>query len=114
MELRAKDRQELTSDMSRQFKIMQGELVSEVNRLENTSFELNTKLTGMQTAHTETKAKFAETVAEKDAQFEEISLKMGYMTSEFENMMNEVMQRVTKKLDVVSTRYDFRLLCLET
>ena len=55
METRAKDRIDLMSDMARQFKIMQGELVSEVNRLENTTFELQTKLVGVQNAFTEAK-----------------------------------------------------------
>ncbi len=104
IELRAKDRQELTSDMSRQFKIMQSELVSEVNRLENTTFELQTKLAGLQNAHAEAKNQYAATIAEKDAALEEVHLKMGYITTEFENFMSEVMTRVTKKLEVVSSR----------
>ncbi|KAJ3304581.1 hypothetical protein HDV03_002534 [Kappamyces sp. JEL0829] len=78
-ELRAQDRLDLTSDMARQFKTMQAELISEVNRLENITFELQTKLTGLQTVYADEKKRHAETVSDKDATIEELNMKMSYM-----------------------------------
>ncbi|KAJ3355359.1 hypothetical protein HDU91_005678 [Kappamyces sp. JEL0680] len=109
-ELRAQDRLDLTSDMARQFKTMQAELISEVNRLENITFELQTKLTGLQTVYADEKKRHAETVSDKDATIEELNMKMSYMTSEFETMLAETLSKITKKLEIVSTRYLVSLL----
>ncbi|KAJ3318394.1 hypothetical protein HDV06_003079 [Boothiomyces sp. JEL0866] len=87
LEMRTQDRLDLTSDMSRQYKTMQSELISEVNRLETASFELHTKLEMIQTAFTEARKNHAEELAAKEAQLEEQNLKMAYMTAEFENML---------------------------
>ncbi|KAJ3311836.1 hypothetical protein HDV04_003576 [Boothiomyces sp. JEL0838] len=87
LEMRTQDRLDLTSDMSRQYKTMQSELISEVNRLETASFELHTKLEMIQTAFTEAKKSHADELATKEAQLEEQNLKMAYMTAEFENML---------------------------
>jgi hypothetical protein len=81
-ELRQQDRLELTSDMARQFKTMQAELISEVNRLENTSLELQTKLTHLQALYSEDKKRFSHTVQEKDASIEEYNMKLSYMVNQ--------------------------------
>jgi hypothetical protein len=44
LEMRKQDRIDLTSDMSRQYKTMQSELISEINRLESGNTELTAKL----------------------------------------------------------------------
>lgn len=44
LEMRAQDRLDLTSDMSRQYKTMQSELISQLNCLESANSELSTKL----------------------------------------------------------------------
>jgi predicted nucleic acid-binding Zn-ribbon protein len=44
MELRVQDRLDVTNDLGRQYKTMQSELISEINRLESTNTELQGKL----------------------------------------------------------------------
>lgn len=91
--------------MSRQFKTMQSDLISEVNRLENLTFELNTKLTGVQHVYTEATKVHAAALIEKDQIIEELNMKMSFMTNEFESMLSETLSKVTKKLEFVSTRW---------
>ncbi|KAJ2996201.1 hypothetical protein HDV02_006729 [Globomyces sp. JEL0801] len=114
IEMRAQDRLDLTSDMSRQYKTMQSELISEVNRLESVSYELHTKLAQLQTAFTEAKKNHEEgkrstyntsEIQQKEANLEEQQMKMTYMTNEFENMLSETLNKITRKLDLVSNRW---------
>jgi chromosome segregation ATPase len=88
LDMKSQDRLDITSDMSRQFKTMQTELISEINRLENNNAELQSKLTQIQHAFQESKKDYEQHLHEKDTTIEELNIKMSYMTSEFENMLS--------------------------
>lgn len=88
LELRTQDRLDVTADMSRQYKTMQSELISEVNRIENHSLEVTTKLEQLQHAFTDSRKTYTSEILQKDMMIEEQNIKMSYMTSEFENMLS--------------------------
>ncbi|KAH6573015.1 hypothetical protein BASA61_009749 [Batrachochytrium salamandrivorans] len=105
LEIRTQDRLELTSDMSRQYKSMQAEMVYKVNTLENTVAGLKSKLVQAQSTCSEEKQAFDIAMSEKCAIIEEQSIKMTYMTNEFETMLNETLGRMAKKLELASQRW---------
>ncbi|KAJ3089214.1 hypothetical protein HK102_006916 [Quaeritorhiza haematococci] len=105
LELRSADRIDLTSDMSRQYKSMQAELTSKINGLEVQVADLNGKLVVTQHALQEAKELYSRTIAEKDGAIEDQNLKLTYMSAEFEQMLNETIAKMTKKLELVSQRW---------
>eukprot|EP00842_Homolaphlyctis_polyrhiza_P001781 jgi/Hompol1/2603/HPOL_002976-RA len=92
-------------DMSRQYKTMQSEMIAKINVLEKQLVDFKTKLTQIQSAYGEAKRLHENTITEKDALIEEQNMKMTYMTNEFENMLNETLGRMSKKLELASQRW---------
>ncbi|KAJ3022888.1 UNVERIFIED_CONTAM: hypothetical protein HDU68_008877, partial [Siphonaria sp. JEL0065] len=82
------DRLEITSDMSRQYKSMQSEMTAKINSLEAQVADLKAKLSASQTASQESTKEFLRIIAIKDEVIEEQNVKMSYMSSEFESMLN--------------------------
>ncbi|KAI8929366.1 hypothetical protein BC831DRAFT_444162 [Entophlyctis helioformis] len=105
LDIKNQDRLELTSDMSRQYKTMQSEMIAKVNALEKTVLDLKTKLAQIQSAYAEAARLHENVTTEKDALIEEQNMKMTYMTNEFETMLNETLARMSKKLEIASQRW---------
>ncbi|KAJ3069175.1 hypothetical protein HDU98_007756 [Podochytrium sp. JEL0797] len=99
------DGHEITSDMSRQYKSMQSEMAARIDALEATVKELKDKLAMSQTANQESTKEYLRIIAIKDEVIEEQNVKMSYMSAEFESMLNETLQKMSRKLEVVSTRW---------
>jgi enoyl reductase-like protein len=104
-ELKRQDRLDITSDMARQYKTMQSELISEISRLENNNAELSSRLSQIQQSFQEAKRDYDQNLHEKDSLIEELNMKMAYMTSEFENMLSETLLKITKKLELASNKW---------
>lgn len=127
LEHKSQDRLDLTSDMSRQYKTMQSQMMSKVDSLERevqdlmeqlckhdialfgpgswNSCVIVTDVANLQTTHLETKKKYELQAAEKDMVIEEQGMKMTYMTNEFETMLNEMLNRMSKKLEFASSKW---------
>ncbi|KAI9352575.1 hypothetical protein BDR26DRAFT_849476 [Obelidium mucronatum] len=91
--------------MSRQYKSMQSEMTARINSLESQVADLKAKLAASQTASQEATKEFIRIIAIKDEVIEEQNVKMSYMSSEFESMLNETLQKMSRKLDIVSNRW---------
>ncbi|KAJ3211677.1 hypothetical protein HDU67_004356 [Dinochytrium kinnereticum] len=102
MDLKTWDRVEMTSDMSRQYKSMQAEMMARINSLEASNLDLKQKLASAQAAAQEAAKEFTKIIAQKDEIIEEQNVKMSYMSTEFETMLNETLARMSRKLDAVS------------
>ncbi|EGF80763.1 hypothetical protein BATDEDRAFT_88422 [Batrachochytrium dendrobatidis JAM81] len=105
LEMRTQDRLELSSDMSRQYKTMQSEMMTKIESLEKKVLDLKSKLAYTQHTYSEEKRIYEATMMDKDALIEEQNMKMTYMTNEFEAMLNETLGRMTKKLEMASQRW---------
>ncbi|OAJ41862.1 hypothetical protein BDEG_25398 [Batrachochytrium dendrobatidis JEL423] len=88
LEMRTQDRLELSSDMSRQYKTMQSEMMTKIESLEKKVLDLKSKLAYTQHTYSEEKRIYEATMMDKDALIEEQNMKMTYMTNEFEAMLN--------------------------
>ncbi|TPX44800.1 hypothetical protein SeMB42_g04203 [Synchytrium endobioticum] len=105
LELKAQDRVDLISDMSRTFRSMQKQKDTTIHTLEAQVVELKTKLDLLQITFTESLKKNEAAIFEKDTVIEDQNAKMGYMSAQFEAMLNETLNKITKKLEVVSARW---------
>ncbi|ORY37959.1 hypothetical protein BCR33DRAFT_854415 [Rhizoclosmatium globosum] len=99
------DRLEITSDMSRQYKSMQSEMTAKINSLEAQVADLKAKLAQSQASSQESTKEYLRIIAIKDEVIEEQNVKMSYMSAEFESMLNETLQKMSRKLDIVSNRW---------
>ncbi|KAJ3103185.1 hypothetical protein HDU97_010318 [Phlyctochytrium planicorne] len=90
IDMKTLDRVEMTSDMSRQYKSMQAEMMARINSLEAANLDLRQKLgkAAAQTAAQEAAKEFTRVIAQKDEMIEEQNVKMSYMSTEFETMLN--------------------------
>ncbi|KAJ3044527.1 hypothetical protein HDV00_001954 [Rhizophlyctis rosea] len=102
---RSQDRLELTSDMSRQYKTMQSEMMSRINMLEAQVVDLKTKLARTETAMAKQAEDNARILTEKDITIEDQNVRMTYMSNEFESMLNETLAKMSKKLETVSQKW---------
>jgi hypothetical protein len=59
----------------------------------------------MQNSYSDSKRYFESEILVKEASIEEQNLKMAYMTSSFENMLSETLNKITKKLEGASQRW---------
>lgn len=105
LENRNYDRIELTSDMSRQYKSMQTELQLKITHLESQVTELKTKLGTIQVSASDSAKELSRIIEEKERIIDEQNTKMTYMSAEFENMMNETLAKMAKKLEIVNQKW---------
>ncbi|KAJ3296244.1 hypothetical protein HK104_001809 [Borealophlyctis nickersoniae] len=105
LEHRSQDRLDLTSDMSRQYKTMQAEMISRINGLESQVTDLKSKLEKTQLAMQKATEEHNRIVSEKDVVIEDQNVKMAYMSAEFESMLNDTLAKMTKKLESVSQKW---------
>ncbi|KAJ3047998.1 hypothetical protein HK097_010972 [Rhizophlyctis rosea] len=102
---RSQDRLELTSDMSRQYKTMQSEMLSRINMLEGQVTELKVKLARTETTMQKAAEDHTRVISEKDLIIEDQNVRMTYMSNEFESMLNETLAKMSKKLETVSLKW---------
>ncbi|KAJ3213385.1 hypothetical protein HK099_007416, partial [Clydaea vesicula] len=105
LEERDLNRIQLTSDMSRQYKTMQAKMSQKIQNLEFEVIELKNKLERTQLQLQETIKENEKTISEKDLIIEDQHVKMSYMSHEFEQMLNDTLIKMTKKVELVSLKW---------
>ncbi|TPX38219.1 hypothetical protein SmJEL517_g00209 [Synchytrium microbalum] len=105
VELKNQDRIDLSSDMSRAFRNMQQQKDEQIKSLESQVSELLSKLETLQKTYNEMMKKHETSTFEKETTIEDQNAKMSYMSAQFEAMLNETLGKITKKLEVVSARW---------
>ncbi|KAI8592426.1 hypothetical protein BDZ88DRAFT_494390 [Geranomyces variabilis] len=105
LERKAKDRQELTSDMARQYKSMQAEMAVKIGTLESQVGDLTDRLNATNAALAECGRERGAIVSEKNAALEDQQVKMSYMSSQFESMLSDTLSKMHRKLETVSNRW---------
>lgn len=105
LESRASDRIQLTSDMSRMYKSMQTQLNAKIESQDVEIDELKEKVAALQAEREALKLAGEKTVEEKDAIIDEQGIKMSYMSNEFEQMLNDTLSKMTKRIELVSSRW---------
>lgn len=102
LELKNKDRIDLITDMSRQFKQMQTQLLEKVSMLEVYLKEARIAVVTGTTENIEAQKNLAALEIAKDFIIDEQKMKMDYMTSEFETMLRETLSKMSKKVELVT------------
>ncbi|KAL3898199.1 MAG: hypothetical protein SGCHY_002904 [Lobulomycetales sp.] len=102
---KAADRLSLTSEMSRMYKTMQSGLDGRIKSQEAEIQDLRARLSAAQQENEELRAASERMEREKDATIEDQHVKMTYMSNEFEQMLNDALGRMTKKIELVSSKW---------
>ena len=97
---------DVASDMTRQYKGMQEELLSRINLLENQINELKDQLEGSRLQLEETRREKAQELARKDAEIAEQKQKMEDMAVEFGDMLKETLDRMSEKIEISHSSWE--------
>ncbi|KAG4103278.1 hypothetical protein H8356DRAFT_982090 [Neocallimastix lanati (nom. inval.)] len=99
------DRYSITSDMNKQYRQLQNDMITKIKLLETKVCELQNQLNVAKLALQESAKEHARIIAEKDSLIEDQNVKMTYLSSEFETMLNETVSRMTNKLEIVTRKW---------
>ncbi|ORX77290.1 hypothetical protein BCR32DRAFT_295710 [Anaeromyces robustus] len=99
------DRYSITSDMNKQYRQLQNNMITKIKVLEAKVCELQNQLNVAKLALQESAKEHARIIAEKDSLIEDQNVKMTYLSSEFETMLNETVTRMTNKLEIVTNKW---------
>jgi hypothetical protein len=77
---------------------MQSDLIAKVNVLQREGLDAKTRLGSLQISHADQMSEHERILTAKDTTIEEQNLKMAYMTSEFEGMLNVNIMTDRRKL----------------
>eukprot|EP00164_Ancoracysta_twista_P003897 GFYU01005224.1.p1 GENE.GFYU01005224.1~~GFYU01005224.1.p1 ORF type:complete len:198 (+),score=86.75 GFYU01005224.1:213-806(+) len=97
---------DITSDMTRQYKAMQEELLGRINVLENTIAELTDQLELSRIALEETKKEKDQIIALKEAEIAEQKQKMEDMAAEFGEMLKETLDKMGDRIELASNNWE--------
>eukprot|EP00743_Colponemidia_sp_Colp-15_P001143 GILK01001255.1.p1 GENE.GILK01001255.1~~GILK01001255.1.p1 ORF type:complete len:202 (+),score=58.52 GILK01001255.1:29-634(+) len=97
---------DITSDMTRQYKAMQEELLNRINQLENTVADQKEDLDKAQQSFEELKRTKDEIIAGKDEQILELKRKMEEMSKEFANMLKETLEKMTERIELTNNQWE--------
>ena len=97
---------DVASDMTRQYKGMQEELLSRINLLENQINELKDQLEGSRLQLEETRREKAQELARKDAEIAEQKQKMEDMAVEFGEMLKETLDKMSERIEIANNSWE--------
>merc|ERR1740124_1691746 len=97
---------DVASDMTRQYKGMQEELLSRINLLENQINELKDQLEGSRLQLEETRREKAQELARKDAEIAEQKQKMEDMAMEFGEMLKETLDKMSERIEIANNSWE--------
>lgn len=97
---------DVASDMTRQYKGMQEELLSRINLLENQITELKDQLEGSRLQLEETRREKAQELARKDAEIAEQKQKMEDMAVEFGEMLKETLDKMSERIEIANNSWE--------
>mmetsp|Transcript_48927 Transcript_48927/g.114853 ORF Transcript_48927/g.114853 Transcript_48927/m.114853 type:complete len:150 (+) Transcript_48927:196-645(+) len=101
-----KDTLAITSDMTRQYKAMQEELLRRITVLDNTIQEQKDQLEAAHQANEDLKRQKDQVIALKDAQIAELKQKMEDMAVEFGDMLKETLDKMSERIEATSSDWD--------
>ena len=93
---------EITQDMTRQYKSMQEELLSRINKLEETVQQLNDQLTDSDVRQERLLKDKNAIIQMKDDEIAELKSKMDDMAEEFGEMLRETLEKMRERIEVSS------------
>ncbi|KAL7751392.1 hypothetical protein RI367_003252 [Sorochytrium milnesiophthora] len=105
VEAKMQDRVDVTSDMSRQYKVMQFDMSSKMSSLDAQLAATRTQLTNVTETLHRNEAEYKRSLEEKDALIEEQYTRINCMAAEFESMLSETLDKMAKKLEAASQRW---------
>lgn len=97
---------EMRQDMTRQYKGMQEELLSRINKLEETIQELNDQLSEADLKHEKILKEKNAIIQFKDDEIAELKAKMDEMAEEFGEMLRETLEKMRERIDISSGNFD--------
>mmetsp|Transcript_7049 Transcript_7049/g.7708 ORF Transcript_7049/g.7708 Transcript_7049/m.7708 type:complete len:194 (+) Transcript_7049:59-640(+) len=97
---------EITQDMTRQYKGMQEELLTRINKLEETIQELNDKLAEADVRQERVLKEKNAIIRMKDEEISELKAKMDDMAEEFGEMLRETLEKMRERIEVSSSGFD--------
>jgi predicted RNase H-like nuclease (RuvC/YqgF family) len=97
---------DITRDMTRQYKDMQEELMNKINALEDTNQELRDELDSDRDAFKRTLRERDTTIDSKDTEIVALKAKMEDMAVEFGDMLKETLNEMNKRIELSSSNYD--------
>lgn len=98
--------EDITQDMTRQYKGMQEQLLNNVNTCENTIIQLKDQLELSRVALEETKREKDQIIATKEAEIAEMKAKMEEMAHEFGDMLKETLDKMKEKIEVTNSSFE--------
>jgi chromosome segregation ATPase len=97
---------EITQDMTRQYKGMQEELLTRINKLEETVQTLSDQLADSDMKHERVLKEKNAIIDMKDAEIGELKAKMDDMAEEFGEMLKETLDKMRERIEVSSGNFD--------
>eukprot|EP00294_Goniomonas_avonlea_P000008 CAMPEP_0114557548 /NCGR_PEP_ID=MMETSP0114-20121206/9890_1 /TAXON_ID=31324 /ORGANISM="Goniomonas sp, Strain m" /LENGTH=203 /DNA_ID=CAMNT_0001742845 /DNA_START=34 /DNA_END=645 /DNA_ORIENTATION=+ len=101
-----KDTLAITSDMTRQYKAMQEELLRRISVLENTIHEQKDQLEAAHQQNEDLRKAKDQVILLKDATIAELKQKMEDMAVEFGDMLRETLDKMTERIEATSSDWD--------
>lgn len=97
---------EVTQDMTRQYKGMQEELLTRINKLEESVQTLSDQLADSDMKHERILKEKNAIIDMKDAEIAELKAKMDDMAEEFGEMLKETLDKMRERIEVSSGNFD--------
>lgn len=98
LESERKTKMEISSDLTRQFKTMQSQLVSKIIDLQNDNRQLGAELKATQKALAETKAQADATINAKEEEITSLTIKIQSMETSYEGILTEALDQMAAKV----------------
>mmetsp|Transcript_20157 Transcript_20157/g.44804 ORF Transcript_20157/g.44804 Transcript_20157/m.44804 type:complete len:194 (+) Transcript_20157:84-665(+) len=97
---------EITQDMTRQYKGMQEELLTRINKLEETIQDLNDRLAEADVRQDRVMKDKNHIIAMKDQEIHDLKSKMDEMAEEFGEMLRETLEKMRERIEISSNNYE--------
>ena len=97
---------EITQDMTRQYKGMQEDLLTRINKLEQTILDLNDRIAESDIRQERIMKDKNEVIRMKDEEIARLNMKMDDMAEEFGEMLRETLEKMRERIEISSNNYD--------
>mmetsp|Transcript_33388 Transcript_33388/g.56052 ORF Transcript_33388/g.56052 Transcript_33388/m.56052 type:complete len:194 (+) Transcript_33388:42-623(+) len=97
---------EITQDMTRQYKGMQEELLTKINKLEETIQDLNDRLAEADVRQARVMKDKNHIISLKDQEIHDLKSKMDEMAEEFGEMLRETLEKMRERIEISSNNYE--------
>eukprot|EP00744_Colponema_vietnamica_P009931 GILI01014081.1.p1 GENE.GILI01014081.1~~GILI01014081.1.p1 ORF type:complete len:214 (-),score=46.89 GILI01014081.1:97-693(-) len=97
---------DIMSDMTRQYKAMQEELLGKINNLETTLSQQKRELDGVAEEQASLRQARDEAVSDKDKQIGELKEKIDTMASQFAEMLKDTLDKMSERIEITSAQWE--------